>query len=84
MAIAPNFNAKVYPGGGTISGAGARVETVFDHQRQMHVSIVHADNGFVLIMRNDYGMQGRILIANSVQELNDLITSELVAQKLEK
>lgn len=62
-----------------------RIESWFDHQRNTNFQIVTADNGFVVIVKADgFGQVSRILVANTIEEVRDLITSEMVAKKLEK
>jgi len=75
-------------GGAVTSGqmmAAGRSETMFDHNRQVHITVTSADNGFILsIMPEMMGTASRILVANTIEELRDLITSEMVTRKLEK
>ena len=65
-----------------------RVETMFDHNRQVQMTVVTADNGFVLTIRADHpafaGGANRVLVASTIEELRDLITSEMVTRKMEK
>jgi hypothetical protein len=93
MAMHPAQNAAQ---GSILGGLGAmgadyssqnasrRIEQWFDHQRQTTVQIINADNGFVVIVKPDYGHAGRMLVASTIEEVRDLITSELVAKKMEK
>lgn len=96
MAVNPAMNAAQ----GSILGAiGAqsvdynqagqrRVESMFDHNRQVQMTVVTADNGFVLTIRADHpafaGGANRVLVASTIEELRDLITSEMVTRKMEK
>jgi hypothetical protein len=64
--------------------AERRIESMFDHNRQMHVSVINADNGFILTTRTDLGSHGRVLVAATIEELRDLITSEMVSRKMGK
>ena len=101
MAVHPAMNAaqgsilgQAYqnagPGGifGTATGgqlAERRSETMFDHNRQVQITVTNADNGFILSIRPEMmGTASRILVANTIEELRDLITSEMVTRKLEK
>ena len=62
-----------------------RIESMFDHNRQVQMHIVNADNGFILTMRAAHpGARDRVLVANTIEELRDLFTSELVSRKMEK
>ena len=65
-----------------------RIESMFDHNRQVQMSIISADNGFILTTRADHpafvGGANRVLIAATIEELRDLITSEMVTRKMEK
>ena len=62
-----------------------RIEQMFDYNRQMNISVVNADNGYVIIMRPEFsGTNSRVLVANTIEELRDLITSEMVTRKMEK
>lgn len=64
---------------------GRRIEQMFDYNRQINVSIVNADNGFIIVMRPEYpGTTDRVLVASTIEELRDLITSEMVTRKMEK
>lgn len=92
------MNAIVNPSLG-IAGAGAnnqasifgnapsytRVETMFDPNRQLRTQIIRADNGYILLVHSwEAAAASRVLVAASIEELRDLITSELVTQSLEK
>lgn len=62
-----------------------RIEQMFDYNRQMNISVINADNGYVIIMRPEYpGTNSRVLVASTIEELRDLITSEMVTRKMEK
>lgn len=62
-----------------------RIEQMFDYNRQMNISVINADNGYVIIMRPEYpGTNSRVLVAGTIEELRDLITSEMVTRKMEK
>lgn len=93
MAVHPAMNAAQ----GSILGAmGAqsvdygqvnqrRIESMFDYNRQVQMNIISADNGFVLTMRPEQpGACDRVLVASTIEELRDLITSEMVTRKMEK
>lgn len=93
MAVHPAMNAAQ----GSILGAMGtqavdygqvnqrRIESMFDYNRQVQVNIISADNGFILTVRPEQpGANSRVLIASTVEELRDLITSEMVTRKMEK
>lgn len=64
---------------------GRRVESWFDYQKQTNFQVINADNGFVIIVKPDHpGSKGRMLVASTIEEVRDLITSEMVARKMEK
>lgn len=65
-------------------GVSRRIDQWFDAQRQTNFQVVNADNGFIVITKPEYGNAGRILVASTIEEVRDLITSELVAKKMEK
>lgn len=68
-----------------VFGTPHRVETMFDYARQLRTNIVRADNGYILVVYPaDASVTPRILVAPTIEELRDLITSELVTQSLEK
>lgn len=72
---------------GAISGADygqRRVESYFDISRMTTVKVVSADNGFVVLTQPDHGGIGRMLVANTIEEVRDLITTEMVTKKMEK
>lgn len=65
--------------------AQRRVESWIDHVRQTNVQIVQADNGYILTFRpTEFGSAPRTLVATTIEEVRDLITSEMVSRKLEK
>lgn len=69
----------------SIFGGPGRVETMFDPNRQLRTQIIRADNGYILMVyRWDGSLPARVLVAATIEELRDLITSELVTQSLEK
>ena len=93
MAVHPAMNAAQ----GSILGAMGvqsvdygqvnqrRIESMFDYNRQVQMNIISADNGFVLTMRPEQpGARDRVLVASTIEELRDLITSEMVTRKMEK
>ena len=62
-----------------------RIEHAFDYNRQLNINVINADNGFVVIMKPEMpGTTSRVLVASSIEELRDLITSEMVTRKMEK
>ena len=65
-----------------------RIESMFDHNRQVQMTVVTADNGFVLTIKADHPAfvagANRVLVASTIEELRDLITSEMVTRKMEK
>jgi hypothetical protein len=70
---------------GSVPGSQRRIESMFDHNRQLQMNIINADNGFILVMRPDHpGSRDRVLVASTIEELRDLFTSELVSRKMEK
>lgn len=73
---------QMYPHGAV--GQERRIEHMFDHVRQINVTIVSADNGFILVTKPEYGNVGRVVVASTIEELRDLITSEMVTRKMEK
>ena len=92
MAVNPAMNAaqnSILGGIGSPLGSQAviygerRIESVFDINRQMNISVVSADNGYILVTKPDNGSVGRVLVANTIEELRDLITSEMVTRKMQ-
>ena len=90
MAVNPMMNAAAQ---GSVFGqaysnqsqiGGRRIEQMFDHNRQINVTIVNADNGFILVAKPEYPGTDRVLVASTIEELRDLITSEMVTRKMEK
>ncbi len=60
-------------------------ETYTDINRQIRVDVTKADNGFILSIRPfEPGAKGRVLVATTIEELRDLITSEMVSRAMEK
>lgn len=97
MAVHPAMGAAAQGSVLTSTGTGGsifgqypghverRVESMFDHNRQVSVKVVTADNGFIVVVKPDMpGATERILVATSVDEVRDLITSEMVSRKMEK
>lgn len=71
--------------GNPIGAQTGRSETMFDHNRQVQITVTNADNGFILSIRPEMmGTASRILVANTIEELRDLITSEMVTRQMEK
>ena len=93
MAMHPAQNAaqgSIFGQGATLHDAynqaqqGRRIEQWFDHQRQTNIQIINADNGYIVITRPEHGYMPRVLVASTIEEVRDLITSEMVAKKMEK
>lgn len=63
------------------------IEQVFDANRQVVMTVVTADNGFVLVTKSPLASFGAapnssVFVASNVEELRDLITSDLVSRKM--
>lgn len=94
MAVHPAMNAAAQgsvfgQAYGTQAQIGAtaerRIEHMFDHNRQVNVTVINADNGFILVTKPEYpSTTSRVLVASTIEELRDLITSEMVTRKMEK
>lgn len=62
-------------------------EQMFDANRQVVITVVTADNGFVLTIRSpsvSFGAMPKtsVFVASSIEELRDLITSDLVSRRM--
>ena len=63
------------------------IEKIFDTDRQVVMTVVTADNGFVLVTKSPLASLGAapnssVFVASNVEELRDLITSDLVSRKM--
>lgn len=78
-----NAAQNMYPGA-ILSGTPFRSDSWFDHNKQSHFNVIKVDNGFVIRVGAKEGAQFRTLVASSVEEVRDLITAEMVSNKMEK
>jgi hypothetical protein len=62
------------------------IESLFDPHTQTSVKIVSAANGYIVIVAPVDSMYkpSRVLIAPTIEDVRDLITSEMVSKKMEK
>ena len=71
--------AAVIGNGGTST---YQYESTFDHNKHTNIRITHAENGFIV----EVGSEARLLrkyIAKDMDEVRDLITSDMVTQRME-
>lgn len=78
--ITPNPNTIL----DSYNSAMSKHDRPFGGIKESNFQIITVDNGFILVVRGPLGSVGRSLIATTVDELRDLITSELVGQAMEK
>ena len=50
----------------------------------MKFEVIHAENGFVLKVAQHEGERWRLYVAANVEEVRDIMTSQLVTQRMEK
>lgn len=64
---------------------GRRIESYFDANRMVNVQVISADNGYIIVSRPDHpGTTQRVMVANTIEEVRDLITSQMVTNKMER
>ena len=50
----------------------------------MKFEVIHAENGFVLKVAQHEGERWRLYVAANVEEVRDIMTSQMVTQRMEK
>ena len=50
----------------------------------MKFEVIHAENGFVLKVAQNEGERWRLYVASNVEEVRDIMTSQMVTQRMEK
>lgn len=56
----------------------------YNPRLEMHLTIVQADNGFVINLGNEYGGRADIHIAATIEDVNIIITSQLASRMLDR
>jgi len=56
----------------------------YSSRLEMNLSIVQADNGFVVNVGNEYGSRADVHIAKTIEEVTTIITSQLASRMLDK
>ena len=67
-----------------IQNSYGRTDSFHDPNRDIHLDVTRADNGYILRVTPRMGGTQRVLVASTIEELRDLITSEMVSQSMEK
>ena len=68
--------------GAMYQGAMYQSETTVDHNKQTNIRITHVENGFLVEVGSEATLI-RKYIAKDMDEVRDLITSDMVTQRME-
>lgn len=88
-AVPVTANSQVTAPRGTLTGAinpnTYRQYSPMDHitENPMIIQVHRADNGFILRCGMAEGMRYTVHIAKTIEEVNEIITTELVVKKME-
>lgn len=83
----PGFTGVLTGNGGTVSSAANQTahyqsEMTVDHNKQTIIRITHVENGFIV----EVGSEAKLIrkyVAKDMDEVRDLITSDMVTQRME-
>lgn len=67
---------------GMANSAAYQAEMIVDHNKQTNIRITHVENGFIV----EVGSEARLIrkyVAKDMDEVRDLITSDMVTQRME-
>lgn len=56
----------------------------YNPRLELHLSIMQADNGFVINIGTEYGSRADIHIATTIEEVTNIITSQLASRMLDR
>jgi hypothetical protein len=76
------LGATINSGGTGSNSAMYQSEMTVDHNKQTNIRITHVENGFIV----EVGSEARLIrkyVAKDMDEVRDLITSDMVTQRME-